>query len=84
MGNWAYKEPKKRPRVHLHLIGRTFQEKHPANDPRFQPFPDSLIFPDKNTDFYDSFKPLTEQYCIEIDTEISNLLKEPKYSELKF
>lgn len=83
-GNWAYKQPQKEPQLHIHLYIRTTDEKHPDNDPRFQAFPDALVFPDRATGYYNSFVSLTDQDCLDIRDEINKLLSTPKYSELKF
>ncbi len=36
-GNWAYKEPKQEPQLHIHLYMRTTHEKHPAGGPCSKP-----------------------------------------------
>ena len=82
-GNWAYKEPVYPPHLHWHLYGRTLHEKHPRNDPRFQAFPDALVFPDESTDFYEGFRPLTEQDCQDILSVFQDLLTSKKYEGLK-
>jgi diadenosine tetraphosphate (Ap4A) HIT family hydrolase len=82
-GNWAYKEPEPTPHLHIHLYIRTSNEKHPAGDPRFQAFPDALVFPDRKTGYYDDFKPLTDEDCDDINREIKSLLETEKYQQLK-
>lgn len=62
-GNWAYKKAKPTPYVHLHLYFRSRNEKHPDNDPRFQPFPDALTLPPYESGYFDKFEPLTEEDC---------------------
>lgn len=84
LGNWAYKDPRKKPHVHLHLFGRTLTEKHPADDPGYQAFPNVFFFPDKETGYYKLFKPLTIMDCSNIKTEMNILLQTPKYHRLKF
>ncbi len=71
-GNWAYLDPEPRPFVHLHLYGRTAGEKHPDNDPKFQPFPEALCFPNPKTDYYKKFNPLTEEDCKAISKSLGN------------
>lgn len=82
-GNWPYKEPKKEPHLHIHLYVRTTHEKHPDNDPRFQAFPDALVFPDRKTGYYDKFQPLTKEDCQAIKTEIKRLASTEKYKSLQ-
>ncbi len=81
-GNWAYKEPVTEPRIHLHLYVRTSHEKHLRDDPRFQAFPDALVFPDRSTGFYDSFEPLTPEDCLDIKNEIDKLHRSNKYESI--
>jgi diadenosine tetraphosphate (Ap4A) HIT family hydrolase len=71
-GNWAYFGSNPNPFVHLHLYGRTANEKHPDNDPRFQAFPEALCFPNPTTDYYDNFSPLTEEDCMTIHKNLEN------------
>lgn len=80
-GNWAYKDPEPKPGVHIHLYIRTTHECHPANDPRFQTFPDALYFPDRATGYYDQFKPLTSEVCASIKEEAIRLLATDKYEQ---
>lgn len=82
-GNWTYKESEPKPYLHVHLYIRTSHEKHPKNDPRFQAFPDALVFPDRKTGYYESFESLSEEDCADINNEIKSLLKTEKYKELK-
>ena len=82
-GNWAYKEQKREPQLHIHLYMRTNHEKHPTNDPRFQAFPDALVFPDRSTGYYDNFVPLTTEDCSDIKKEIMKLLNTDKYKILE-
>jgi hypothetical protein len=84
-GNWAYKpEINKTNHLHVHLYIRTSAEKHPDNDPRFQPFPDALVFPPPDTNYYDHFVPLNEADCSEIKNEILRLLQTDKYLGAQF
>jgi hypothetical protein len=78
-GNWNYKEPVQDPVVHLSLYLRTWDEKHPDNDPRYMAFPEAVYLPDRSTGYYDHFEPLTEEECAQIKDEILRLLKTEKY-----
>lgn len=79
-GNWAYKVDPVRPRLHVHLYVRTSHEKHPADDPRFQAFPDALVFPDRGTGYYDGFEPLAPGTIAAVADEIRRLLGTDKYA----
>jgi diadenosine tetraphosphate (Ap4A) HIT family hydrolase len=81
-GNWAYKKQPIDPKTHLSLYVRTWGEKHPRNDSRFQAFPDALTFPDRATGYYEGFQPLTEEECIAIRDEIVRLSGTDKYAGL--
>ena len=78
-GNWAYKKAQPDPQLHVHIYGRTYGEIHPDNDPRFQAFPDALVFPDPATGYYDQMVPLTTEDCAVIKIEIEKLLRSDKY-----
>ena len=81
-GNWAYKPDRNlKPHLHVHIYFRTSHEKHHTDNPKFQAFPDALVFPDPNTDYYDQFQPLTQEDCNEIKTEILRLLETEKYRD---
>ncbi len=82
-GNWAYKEPKKEPHLHVHLYVRTTGEQHPDNDSRFQAFPDALVFPDRGTGYYEKFQPLTDEDCQAINSEMVSLARREKYRDLE-
>ena len=62
-GNWAYLEADPKPYVHMHLYGRTANEKHPDDDSRFQAFPEALFLPNPKTDYYKNFSPLAQSDC---------------------
>lgn len=84
-GNWAHRPDRNRKNhLHIHLYVRSNGEKHPTNDPRFQAFPDALVFPGPETDYYDKFEPLTEKDCLEIKQEVLRLLATDKYKEVGF
>jgi diadenosine tetraphosphate (Ap4A) HIT family hydrolase len=84
-GNWAYKpEINKTNHLHIHLYIRTSHEEHPDNDPKFQPFPDALVFPPPTTNYYDHFQPLTVVDCHDIGDEINRLLTTEKYHNVAF
>lgn len=67
-GNWAYQRPGATPALHWNLYLRCRNEKHPARDPRFQSFPDALVFPPPNDTFYEGFQPFTDAQVRTIDT----------------
>lgn len=74
-GNWAYKSGSEwPPSVHVHLYMRTLNEKHPANDSRFQAFPEALVFPPWESGYYSTFQPLTEEDCALIRKEIARFI----------
>jgi hypothetical protein len=84
-GNWSYKESmKKDPILHLHLYVRCWGEKHPTDDPRFQPFPEALVFPPYESGYYEKFQSLTEEDCHDIRTEFVKLLASEKYNDVDF
>lgn len=79
-GNWAYLPVNPTPlHLHIHLYIRTTHEKHPRNDPRFQAFPEALVFPPKDSGYYDGFTPLSGEDCEQIREEIERLLATDKY-----
>lgn len=83
-GNWAYLPQNPTPlHLHIHLYIRTSHERHPQNDPRFQAFPEALVFPPRDSGYYDSFVPLTEDDCIDIKKKIEHLLQTDKYKTVK-
>jgi diadenosine tetraphosphate (Ap4A) HIT family hydrolase len=82
-GNWSYLAVNPTPlHLHVHLYVRTSHEKHPEHDPRFQAFPEALVFPPRDSGYYDSFKPLTTEDCEDIKAEITRLLTTNKYKGL--
>jgi len=87
-GNWAYKADfnkfNKPPHLHVHLYIRTSHEKHPDGSPLFQAFPDALVFPPPDTDYYDHFVPLTGEDCADIRDEVLRLLQTGKYQKVMF
>lgn len=70
-GNWAYQEGKK-PTFHIHLYGR-------VKNAKTQTFGEALVFPYKETGFYDNFETLNEEDIKEIKKQISTLEKTEKY-----
>lgn len=83
-GNWNYKKPDGKPEYHANLYIRTWGEKHPRSDPRFQAFPEALFFPDRATGYYEGFEPYTEQECEEMKQEILRLMQTDKYKDVLF
>lgn len=84
-GNWAHRPDRnKKNHLHVHLYVRSNGEKHPDNDERFRAFPDALVFPGPDTNYYDNFEPLTEKDCHDIKQEILRLLETDKYKSAAF
>ena len=85
-GNWSYfPSINKNPQVHVHLYVRSFNEKHPTNHPKHQPFPDAIFngFRDDYPDYYEPLKPYSKEDCNDICAEIERLLETDKYKGLK-
>lgn len=85
-GNWAYHPSmKKEPHIHVHLYVRSNGEKHPTGDLRFKPFPEAMVAPfiGDNPEYYESFKPYTEEDCADFRAEIERLLASEKYKGVK-
>lgn len=84
-GNWAYKPNSKTlPQLHIHLYVRTRNEKHPDGDSRFQAFPEALVFPPRESGYYDKFKPLNKEERLTIRKEFERLLVTDKYKNINF
>lgn len=73
MGNWAFKTGK-RPYLHIHIFGRTFDAKH-------QIFPESVYLPARESGFYDSFEPLNSDDIRIIRSKIEILEKTKQYQD---
>lgn len=71
-GNWAYLKGKN-PVFHIHLYGRTKNSKT-------QTWGEALVFPNKDTGFYDDFEPLNIDDINEIKRQIVILEKNEKYN----
>lgn len=71
-GNWAYLNGDK-PIFHIHLYGRTKNSKT-------QTFGEALVFPNKNSKFYDNFEPFNKDDINEIKRQINLLEKNKKYN----
>lgn len=71
-GNWAFQKGTK-PIFHIHLYGRTKNSKT-------QTWGEALVFPNKDTGFYDNFEPLNNDDINEIKTQIATLEKNEKYN----
>lgn len=85
-GNWSYfPSMRKDPHIHVHLYVRSNNEKHPTGDKRFKAFPDALYFPfrDDAPEYYESFKPYTDEDCKDIRDEIERLLDTEKYKGVR-
>ena len=71
-GNWAYRKGKN-PVFHIHLYGRTINSKT-------QTFGEALVFPNKDTGFYDKFESFNFDDIREIKKQISVLENNEKYN----
>ena len=71
-GNWAYRKGKN-PIFHIHLYGRTMNSKT-------QIWGEALVFPNKETGFYDEFEPFNDDDIKEIKKQIAILENTEKYS----
>lgn len=71
-GNWAYLKGKN-PIFHIHLYGRTKNSKT-------QTFGEALVFPNKDTGFYDKFESFNATDINEIKKQISVLENTEKYN----
>ena len=71
-GNWAYRKGKN-PFFHIHLYGRTMNSKT-------QIWGEALVFPNKETGFYDEFEPFNDDDIKEIKKQIAILENTEKYS----
>lgn len=71
-GNWAYRKGKN-PIFHIHLYGRTMNSKT-------QIWGEALVFPNKETVFYDEFEPFNDDDIKEIKKQIAILENTEKYS----
>lgn len=85
-GNWGYfPNINCEPHIHVHLYVRANDEKHPTGDQRFRAFPEALFMPfiGDSPEFYESFKPYSEEDCADIRQKMEELLETNKYQELK-
>lgn len=71
-GNWAYLKRNK-PTFHIHLYGR-------IKNSKTQVFGEALVFPNKDTGFYDNFEPLNTCDINAIQNQIAILEKNKKYN----
>lgn len=81
-GNWAYKDEYKengeiKPFYHEHIYGRILNAKK-------QVFPEAPYLPNRNTGFYDDFKPLNDEDVSYIIEEMKTLELDEKYSKEKW
>ncbi len=75
MGNWTVFRPEG-PYLHVHLYGR-------AKSAKIQKYGQICYLPhrDEKPEFYENFKPLTEEDVTGIRKEIERLLKEDKFKD---
>lgn len=71
--NWSVFSPEG-PYLHVHLYGR-------AKSAKIQKYGDACTFPHRETGFYDSFEPLTDEDIAAIKAEIEKLLNTDKYDK---
>lgn len=73
-GNWAFRPERiargDKPHFHINLFGRCIGKRN---------FPEALVFPPRNSGFYDDFKSLNADDIVEIQKQISILEKNEKY-----
>ncbi|MEO5948877.1 MAG: hypothetical protein ABIP74_00555 [Candidatus Saccharimonas sp.] len=74
MGNWGVFQPEG-PSLHMQIYGR-------ATTATIQKYGDAVQLPHRETGFYDNFKPLDDNDIKEIRSDIENILRTPKYSDL--
>lgn len=71
-GNWAYLKGNN-PVFHIHLYGRT-------KNSLTQTWGEALVFPNKDTGYYDNFEPFNSEDVNEIKSQIAILEKNEKYN----
>ena len=71
MGNWAVFKPEG-VTMHMHIFGR-------AKTATIQKYGEAVLLPQRETGFYDDFKPLNENDTKEMQAEIERLLTTDKY-----
>lgn len=74
MWNWYAKEHWGKPFLHEHIFWR-------SKDAIKQPRPESVYLPDRNSWFYDWFRPLLENHIVLIREEIERIFQLEKYKE---
>lgn len=72
MGNWGVFKPEG-PSLHMQIYGR-------ATTATIQKYGEAVLLPQRETGFYDDFKPLDDEDRAEIRHDIENLLQSEKYS----
>jgi len=72
-GNWSVFSAEG-PYMHIHLYGR-------AKSAKIQKYGDACYFPQRDTGFYDSFKPLNDEDVEEIKKEMEKIFKREKYQD---
>ena len=75
MGNWSVFKPEG-VTMHMHIFGR-------AKTATVQKYGEAVLLPQRETGFYDKFKPLNEDDIAKIRIEINKLLAENKYKSFK-
>jgi len=72
-GNWSVFTPKGS-YLHIHLYGR-------AKSAKINKYGDACHFPQRDTGFYDKFKPLNQEDIQGIKEEIESIFKQEKYQD---
>lgn len=75
MGNWSVFKPEG-VRMHMHIFGR-------AKTATIQKYGEAVLLPQRETGFYDKFKPLDETDIKQMRAEIERLLTTEKYRNFK-
>ena len=62
------------PHLHIHLYGR-------AKNAKINKYGDACYFPQRDTGFYDKFKPLNKKDIQNVKKEMESILKQKKYQD---
>lgn len=75
MGNWSVFKPEG-PTMHMHIFGR-------AKTATIQKYGQAVHLPPKESGFYDTFQPLSDNDIKQMQDEIKKLLADDKYKNFK-
>ena len=73
MGNWSVFKPEG-PTMHMHIFGR-------AKTATIQKYGEAVLLPQRDTGYYDTFKPLDDNDISKMREEIQRLLSMEKYKQ---